>query len=136
MKTLKVEVKLKREVKMGQPVVHFEIAGKDAAKLQSFYSELFDWKVNVNEQMGYGVVETGGEGGINGGIFTPPSGVGPYTMFYVHVDDIQEYLNKIESLGGKTVAPPMDIPVDIPGAGSSVAVFSDLDGNHVGLFSG
>ena len=60
--TLRDRLRFKGEARMGQPVVHFEIAGKDAAKLQSFYSELFDWKVNVNETMGYGVVETGGEG--------------------------------------------------------------------------
>ena len=130
--TLKVEARFKGEVRMGQPVVHFEIAGKDATKLQDFYSELFDWKVKVNEAMGYGVVETGGEGGINGGIFSPPGGTPPYTMFYIHVDDLQAHLTRIESLGGKTVVAPMDIP----GEGSSIAIFSDLDGNQVGLFSG
>ncbi len=31
---------------MGQPVVHFEILGKDSNKLKSYYSELFDWKIN------------------------------------------------------------------------------------------
>jgi predicted enzyme related to lactoylglutathione lyase len=116
---------------MGQPVVHWEIAGKDAAKLQRFYSELFDWKVTVDEDLNYGVVETGDEGGIDGGIFTPPNGAAPYTMFYIHVDDIQQYLNKIESLGGQTQMPPMEIP----GVGSA-AVFSDPDGNSVGLFRG
>ena len=116
---------------MGQPVVHWEIAGKDAAKLQGFYSELFDWKISVDEALNYGVVETGGQGGIDGGIFAPSSGAAPYTMFYIHVGDIQEYLNKIESMGGRTETPPMDIP----GVGS-VAVFSDPDGNSVGLFTG
>jgi hypothetical protein len=52
-------------------------------------------------------------------------------MFYVHVDDIQQYLDKIESLGGKTMMPPREIP----GVGSA-AVFSDPDGNSVGLFTG
>lgn len=27
---------------MGNPVVHFEVLGEDAAKLSSFYGELFD----------------------------------------------------------------------------------------------
>ena len=116
---------------MGQPVVHWEIAGKDAAKLQEFYSGIFDWKVNVDEALNYGIVETRGQGGIDGGIFAPPSGAAPYTMFYVHVDDIQQYLDKIESLGGKTMMPPREIP----GVGSA-AVFSDPDGNSVGLFTG
>ena len=30
---------------MGQPVIHFEILGKDADRTQSYYSELFGWKV-------------------------------------------------------------------------------------------
>ena len=59
---------------MGQPVVHWEIAGKDAAKLQEFYSGIFDWKVNVDEALNYGIVETRGQGGIDGGIFAPPNG--------------------------------------------------------------
>ena len=29
---------------MGQPVVHFEIVGKDGEKLRSYYSELFGWE--------------------------------------------------------------------------------------------
>ena len=28
---------------MGQPVVHFEIIGKDGDKLQGYYGELFGW---------------------------------------------------------------------------------------------
>ena len=52
---------------MGSPVVHFEIVHKDAAKLQPFYSELFDWKIDANNPMNYGIVDTGGKG-INGGI--------------------------------------------------------------------
>ena len=41
---------------MGQPVVHFEIAGKDGPALQSFYSQLFEWEIDTNNPMGYGVV--------------------------------------------------------------------------------
>jgi uncharacterized protein len=29
---------------MGQPVVHFEVVGKDGDKLRSYYSELFGWE--------------------------------------------------------------------------------------------
>jgi predicted enzyme related to lactoylglutathione lyase len=31
----------RKEGSMGAPVVHFEIYGKDASKLQSFYADLF-----------------------------------------------------------------------------------------------
>ena len=30
---------------MGSPIVHFELIGKDAAKLRDFYMQLFDWKI-------------------------------------------------------------------------------------------
>ena len=29
---------------MGQPVVHFEVIGKDPDKLRSYFGELFGWK--------------------------------------------------------------------------------------------
>ena len=29
---------------MGQPVVHFEVIGKDGDKLRSYYSDLFGWE--------------------------------------------------------------------------------------------
>jgi predicted enzyme related to lactoylglutathione lyase len=39
---------------MGQPVVHFEVVGKDGAKLQQYYSELFGWEIDANNPMNYG----------------------------------------------------------------------------------
>ena len=35
---------------MGQPVVHFEVVGKDGEKLQSYYAELFDWNVDSEQR--------------------------------------------------------------------------------------
>ena len=62
---------------MGQPVVHFEIIGKDAKKLQSYYSELFGWKIDADNPMNYGIVQRDGnvsdDGvGIGGGVGTGP----------------------------------------------------------------
>ena len=31
---------------MGDPVVHFEIAGPDGPALQQFYRDLFGWKID------------------------------------------------------------------------------------------
>ena len=43
---------------MGQPVVHFEIVGKDAKKLREFYGDLAGWKFEVFDggPTDYGVV--------------------------------------------------------------------------------
>ena len=30
---------------MGNPIVHFEIIGKDAARVKAFYSALFGWTI-------------------------------------------------------------------------------------------
>ena len=116
---------------MPHPVVHWEIAGKDGEQLQQFYGSLFDWKIQHEPQMSYYMVQPGGDGGIGGGIFSAPDGAPPYLTLYVQVDDLQAYLEKAESLGGKTVVPPTPIP-NI----GSFAMFSDPDGNTVGLFKG
>ena len=31
---------------MGNPVVHFEISGRDGKKLIDFYSSIFGWNIN------------------------------------------------------------------------------------------
>src|SRR5438445_8161059 len=94
---------------MGQPVVHWEIMAKDAEKAKEFYSKLFGWTISVQQPMNYGLVKTGGQGGIDGGIFAR-EGVPPYVTFYVQVDDLQAALNNAKILGGKTVMGTIPIP--------------------------
>jgi predicted enzyme related to lactoylglutathione lyase len=36
---------------MGQPVVHFEVIGKDGDALRSFYSNLFGWEIDASNPM-------------------------------------------------------------------------------------
>lgn len=114
---------------MAHPVVHFEIAGKDAKQTQQFYRSLFDWDINI-QSMGdaeYGMIQ-GGDGGIGGGLMAAPTGQ-PFVTIYVQVDDLQAYLAKAESLGGKALVQPTDIP-DM----GAWAMFQDPDGNMVGLY--
>jgi len=113
---------------MGNPVVHFEIAGSDATGLQKFYSSLFAWKIDADNPMNYGMVDTAE--GIGGGVGPSPDGE-KHLTFYVQVADLQAALDKAEKLGAKTVMPPMDIP-----DGPSIAQFADPAGNVVGLIKG
>jgi len=122
---------------MVKPVVHFEIWSYEHTKLGEFYSKLFEWKVDFNNPMDYGVVDaggaaTGGKAGINGGIMKPKPGGIPasHLTFYVQVEDLQGTLDKAASLGGETVVPP----TPIPGVGK-MALLKDPEGNVVGLFS-
>jgi hypothetical protein len=56
-----------------------------------------------------------------------PEGNGHVT-FYVGVDDPQSYLDKAESLGGKTVMPVTEIPNMV-----TFALFADPEGHMVGV---
>ncbi|HLY65403.1 MAG TPA: VOC family protein [Chloroflexota bacterium] len=116
---------------MGQPVVHLEIMGKDAVKLQKFYRELFDWKIGepVAEMGMYGIID-GESSGIAGGIGQEPSGA-VRTTFYVQVPDLQATLDQAVAKGGKVVMPPMEIPGMV-----TLAQFADPEGNLVGLVKG
>jgi predicted enzyme related to lactoylglutathione lyase len=116
---------------VGQPIVHFEIMAKQAAKARQFYSQLFDWKVNepIAELGNYCMVD-GGSSGLAGGIGEEPGG-GTRTTIYVAVPDLQKTLDQAVSLGGKVVMPPTEIPNVV-----TFAMFSDPDGNVVGLVKG
>ncbi len=112
---------------MPNPVVHFEILGTDGKALQQFYADLFGWKVNADNPMEYGLVDTGaGEHAAGGGICASESG--PQTLFYVQVDDPQAYLDKVVAAGGKVVHPVEEIPNMV-----TFAQFADPQGNVVGL---
>jgi uncharacterized protein len=112
---------------MANPVVHFEVLGKDAEATQSFYANIFGWPMEKVMDT-YAMVKPGSEPGINGGVGATMQGTPGHSTFYVEVDDLQATLDKIEGAGGSTVQPPMDVP-----NGPSIALFKDPDGNLVGL---
>ncbi len=109
----------------GNPVVHFEVIGKDGAGLQKFYGDLVDWSIDANNPMNYGVVDTGAGNGIGGGV---AQGEQAQVAFYVEVDDPQAYLDRIEAAGGETVVPVTVVPGMV-----TFAQFTDPELNLVGL---
>ena len=111
---------------MPNPVVHFEVVGTDGAGLQQFYRDVFDWDINADNPMAYGLVEAQGEG-IGGGVGGAMGGP-PHATFYVQVDDMRSTLDRIEALGGTIT---MDITT-IPGM-VTLAQFRDPEGNLIGL---
>jgi predicted enzyme related to lactoylglutathione lyase len=118
---------------MGQPVVHFEIVGKDAAKLQSYYSELFEWEIDANNEMNYGVVpregNTNADGaGIGGGISGGPEGYDGHVTFYIEVPDVEASLAKAESLGGTRMMGPDEVM-----EGLVIGLFTDPEGHVIGV---
>jgi len=113
---------------MPNPVVHFEITGKDGKKLQEFYRTMFGWKIDAANPMEYGLVEAGGTPGIGGGIAQSQPGAPASLTVYIQVDDLAQALKKAEELGGSVVVPPTEIPNMV-----TFAQFRDPAGNIVGL---
>lgn len=116
---------------MGQPVVHFEIIGQDAGKLQSYYSELFGWEIDAGNPMRYGLVkrEVNAEGiGIGGGIGTGPEGYGGHVTVYVEVPDVEAALAKAQSLGGTRMMGPEKVMDQV-----EIGLFTDPEGHTVGV---
>lgn len=112
---------------MGAPVVWFEVAGRDFDTLSKFYTELFHWKVDADNPIGYGMVDTGGEGGVPGGIFAGDDT--EYVSFYVQVPDLEDRLRQAEKLGAKVVQPPTPTTPD----GPTIAMVQDPEGHRIGI---
>jgi predicted enzyme related to lactoylglutathione lyase len=118
---------------MGQPVVHFEVIGKDGDKLKSYYSELFGWEIDSGNEMNYGLVQRDGNtnadgAGIGGGIAGGPEGYDGHLTFYVEVPDAEAALAKAESLGGSRIMGPDQVM-----EGLIIGLFNDPEGHIVGV---
>jgi predicted enzyme related to lactoylglutathione lyase len=117
-------------------VVHFEVIGKDGKALQAYYSELFGWEIDADNEMGYGSVprenNLNPDGvGIGGGVAGGPEGYGGHVTFYVEVPSVEEALAKAESLGGKRVFGPDTIM-----GAMTLGQFLDPEGHVIGLIQG
>ncbi len=126
---------------MPQPVVHFEIIGKDPTLLREYFSQLFDWKFDVPSPVveevsapdAYGfldLITTDDGTGIRGGIGGGP-GYESHAVFYVGVPDVEAALRRAEELGGSRVMGPVTSP-----NGLVVGHFTDPEGNLMGVAGG
>ena len=110
-------------------VVHFEISADDPDQAARFYTDVFSWKINKwDGPQEYWLITTGeGEPGIDGGLMRrqgPSNG----TVNTVDVPDLDVYVKRVESKGGKVVAPRMTVP----GVGY-LAYCQDPAGNTFGI---
>jgi predicted enzyme related to lactoylglutathione lyase len=111
---------------MANEVAWVEVLGKDGAKLQGFYGELFGWSF---EQAPGGMpywMHSVGQDQVGAGVGNAQDGDGHVT-FYVAVDDPQAALDAAGRLGGKTVAPVTEMEM------VTFALFADPEGHVVGV---
>lgn len=112
---------------MPNPVVHFEVLGKDADALKRFYGDTFEWEMQ-SVMPTYAMAHPEGENGIAGGIGAGAEGSEGRVTFYIEVADLAAALERVGAGGGSTVQPPIDVP-----EGPRIAMFADPEGHVVGL---
>jgi hypothetical protein len=123
---------------VAQPVVHFEIVGKDPERLREYFSQLFGWSFEapstvaeeVSAPGNYGFLDlitnedgTGIRGGVGGG-----ASYESHAVFYVGVPDVGAALQRAEDLGGTRVMGPVTAP-----NGLVVGHFKDPEGTLIGV---
>jgi predicted enzyme related to lactoylglutathione lyase len=101
------------------PIVFFDIAGPDAAKLRSFYSAAFGWKIGSSNLIG-----RDSTGGLDGALREDP----PQKVLYLGVPDVTAALKGVVEAGGAVVQPRMEIPGVV-----ILGLFTDPAGNAMGL---
>ena len=121
---------------MGQPVVHFEILGKDGEALKSYYSQLFGWEIDSSNPMNYGIVtregNTNADGaGIGGGIMGAPEGYDGHVTVYVEVPDVEAALASAVKLGGTRMMGTDKVMDNL-----IIGLFQDPEGHTIGVLSG
>ena len=104
---------------MPAPIVFFDIAGPDSAKLRSFYQTVFDWPCGSPEGF-----TPGSAPNLEGVIREDPS----EKLIYIGVPDITNTLKQVEAAGGKIDVPRFEVPGQVV-----LGLFFDPAGNRMGL---
>ena len=91
-----------------------ELMTRDTAAAGKFYAELIGWTPTDSGMPGmdYSMMKVGDKdaGGMMAMPAEMPAEVPSHWTAYVTVDDVDAAAGKVESLGGKLLVPPQDIP--------------------------
>ena len=116
---------------MAAAVTHFEIFGEDLARLAEFYSGLFDWKIEKATAIDYYRIHINASEAtsVQGGMLHRPI-LGPRSwVHYVHVDSIDDAVERAISLGGKVVLAKTAVPKT-----AWYALLEDPEGNIFAIY--
>ena len=97
------------------PIVFFDIAGPDAAKLKAFYAANFGWA--IDDKLGITTPK------LDGTLRQDPA----EKIIYIGVSNLDDAMKKVAASGGQIVTPKIPIP------SGTFALFTDPAGNRMGL---
>ncbi len=90
-----------------------ELMTTDVPAAKAFYAELFGWEMQDEEMpaLTYTLLKAGGRE-VGGMMKIPPESNGMPAAWgsYVTVDNVDRQISRVESLGGKVIMAPRDIP--------------------------
>jgi predicted enzyme related to lactoylglutathione lyase len=100
-----------------------DLMSPDIPASSDFYRALFGWDISEIEGAEGQYWSITNNGRMNGGIMPTPEGGHPVWNLYFAVEDVDATVARAGELGGRTIAPRMDVP-----NGTSFAVLSDPSG--------
>jgi predicted enzyme related to lactoylglutathione lyase len=105
-----------------------DLSSADAAGSREFYSKLFGWQIEVNQDPqygGYGMAKVGGHQVAGIGPKMDPNAPTAWSI-YIGTGDAEDLAKKVESAGGKVIMAPFDV-----GDQGKMAVFQDPTGAFI-----
>jgi predicted enzyme related to lactoylglutathione lyase len=115
---------------VGKRICYIEIPCKDVTRAKKFYGGVFGWSFEDSGE-NYSAFNTGD--GLGGGLDrrTEEFPTGRGITLYIRVEDIPEYLRRVDEAGGRTVKAKTEISKEF----GHYALFADSEGNTMGLWS-
>jgi predicted enzyme related to lactoylglutathione lyase len=105
-----------------------DLSSADAAASREFYSKLFGWQIEVNQDPqygGYGMAKVGGHDVAGIGPKMDPNAPTAWSI-YIGTSDADDLAKKVQSAGGNVVMAPFDV-----GDQGKMAVFQDPTGAFI-----
>jgi len=118
-------------------IVYLQIPSDDIERSKKFYTQLFGWKIDKSpeantpegmENWSITTTDHNGKEALGGGMSKRQMPQQQITNF-IDIGSVDEYLSKVERLGGKVVVPK----TAVPGMGY-YAVCLDTENNSFGIF--
>lgn len=113
---------------MNPAVVRWQIVTPNAEQSAQFYKQLFGWRVNQDNSLGFRELRSASERGIDGGVWPAPPGAPSFVQLFIEVPDVDASIAAAEALGAEIIVPKSVLP-----DGDEMAVLRDPTGIPFGL---
>lgn len=125
--------------KQADKVSWFEMPADDVKRASEFYGKVFGWATPpMGDDATFALTVKADEngnpteiGGINGGFHKRQGASDAAPVVNIHVDDIDAKLEAVEAAGGRVIQPRTEVGE----YGLSMALFSDTEGNVMGVYN-